>query len=332
MPDLDHAPRVEQALLDGAPERRAVSVAVAEIAVIGVGMGVEMDEAERRHPSRARAGSAARSDGRRRRRAESRRPGERREEAPSMLASASIRSIGLTGASPTSAMRARSNGEIAGDVMDAAHQARLVADLARSVARAGAVGRAAVEGHADQRDVDLVAARAIGSRMKVDGRRSAAQRRRRPAGNGDAHARRSQAELSRTAAAISATWSAISHSPFSAEARSARASTPEAGTKPCGNGMAVVGREFRRSVLRHLAHIDEVRPQQQHQRGFEEAGMFELGAGKAVGKQPVERAAADEIPVFEPHGPACRRCRRGAARARPGRRPRPTARYSRSGR
>ena len=29
--------------------------------------------------------------------------------------------------------------------------------------------------------------------------------------------------------------------------------------------------------------------------------MFKLGAGEAVGEQLVERVAADEIPIFQPH-------------------------------
>ncbi len=44
----------------------------------------------------------------------------------------------------------------AGGVVHVARHRRQVADLARSVARAGAVGRAAVPGHADQADIDFV--------------------------------------------------------------------------------------------------------------------------------------------------------------------------------
>ena len=51
MPIWIGSPRVEQALLDGAAERRAVRIAVvAEIGVVGVRMGVEMDEADRPRP------------------------------------------------------------------------------------------------------------------------------------------------------------------------------------------------------------------------------------------------------------------------------------------
>ena len=51
---------IEQAFLDGAAERRAVVVAAAEEAVVGVGMGVEMDQPERcRSLRECRAGSAA---------------------------------------------------------------------------------------------------------------------------------------------------------------------------------------------------------------------------------------------------------------------------------
>ena len=46
--DLDHPFRIDQPLLDGAAERRAVGVFLAaEIAVAGVGMGVEMNDADR---------------------------------------------------------------------------------------------------------------------------------------------------------------------------------------------------------------------------------------------------------------------------------------------
>jgi len=49
-------------------------------------------------------------------------------------------------------------------LIDAPHQARLVADLARPVAGAGAVGHTAIEGHADKSDVDPREILAIGRR------------------------------------------------------------------------------------------------------------------------------------------------------------------------
>jgi hypothetical protein len=45
--DLAHAPRIEQAFLNHAPERGAMMQARAEIVVVGVAMGVDMDHAER---------------------------------------------------------------------------------------------------------------------------------------------------------------------------------------------------------------------------------------------------------------------------------------------
>ena len=50
----------------------------------------------------------------------------------------------------------------AGRLVDAPHQARLVADLTRPVAGAGAVGHAAVERHADEPDIDPGEVLAIG--------------------------------------------------------------------------------------------------------------------------------------------------------------------------
>src|SRR5439155_18861583 len=55
----------------------------------------------------------------------------------------------------------------AGDMMNAPDQARLVADLARSVARAGEVGGAAIEGYTDKRDIDFIGP---GDRQAHEGR------------------------------------------------------------------------------------------------------------------------------------------------------------------
>ena len=149
--------RVEQALLDRAAEGRAVGVGiVAEIAVVGVGMGVEMDHAERPAalPSARRIGSEIRWS-----------PPAAIGMAPAARMPAKKAVDLLQRVHQVDRVDRRSRrrsptrdqivGRDAGDMMDAAHQARLVADLARAVARAGAVGGAAVERHADQRDVDL---------------------------------------------------------------------------------------------------------------------------------------------------------------------------------
>src|SRR6202040_3862377 len=47
----------------------------------------------------------------------------------------------------------------AGDMMHAPHEARLAADLARSVTRAGSVGGAAIPGNAIERDVEALGGR-----------------------------------------------------------------------------------------------------------------------------------------------------------------------------
>src|SRR5262249_40860918 len=49
-----------------------------------------------------------------------------------------------------------------GRLVDLADERRLVADVARAVARAGAVGDATVERHADEADVDLIEPHAVG--------------------------------------------------------------------------------------------------------------------------------------------------------------------------
>ena len=53
--DLDHAARIDQPLLDRAPERRAVEELAAEVLVPGVGMRVEVHDAERPVAARQRA-------------------------------------------------------------------------------------------------------------------------------------------------------------------------------------------------------------------------------------------------------------------------------------
>ncbi len=78
------------------------------------------------------------------------------------------------------------------------------------------------------------------------------------------------------------------------------------GTEPFGHRMAVVGREPGRPVVRHLGHVDEVGPEQQHQRGLEQARMLELGAGEAVREQPVKRVCGGRSPSIPAASPACR--------------------------
>ena len=60
-------------------------------------------------------------------------------------------------------------GRQAGDMMDTAHQARLVATLARTVSGASAVGRPAIEGYADEGDIDLLG---LGDGQAHEGRKA----------------------------------------------------------------------------------------------------------------------------------------------------------------
>jgi len=61
----------------------------------------------------------------------------------------------------------------AGDVMDPAHQARLVADFPWPMPSARAVGRPAIEGYAHEGDVDLVR---LGDRQAHEGRKAGKSR------------------------------------------------------------------------------------------------------------------------------------------------------------
>ncbi len=160
--DLDRPLGIEQPLLHRPPERRAVMEFRAEIIVAGVAMGIEMDHADRavlgdgaedRQGDRMVAARRDRHD-----------PGgvDRREDGFDLAMRAlelerffdpGIAEIGDP---------AQRIGIDAGRLVDAPHQARLVADLARPVAGAGAVGHAAVERHADQPDIDPGEVLAIG--------------------------------------------------------------------------------------------------------------------------------------------------------------------------
>src|SRR6266853_4307835 len=65
-------------------------------------------------------------------------------------------------------------GRHAGRLIDLADERRLVADVARAVARAWAIGDATVERHADETDVDLIEPHAVGE--AEEGRDSAIAR------------------------------------------------------------------------------------------------------------------------------------------------------------
>ena len=104
--DLDVAARVDVALLDEPVHRRPVRDLDAEDLGAGVGVGVEVDEADRAVAARRRRGCRARrSSGRRRARSGSRRrpaPGRR---VASIAACVRTGSAGITGASPKSTTR-----------------------------------------------------------------------------------------------------------------------------------------------------------------------------------------------------------------------------------
>ena len=131
---------------------------VAEIAVVGVGMGVEMDHADR----------PLLGDGAEDRQRDQVVAAGRQRQAPAAWTLAKKRSMRPSAVHQVDRIDRRVAeigdarqlvGRDAADMMHLAHEARHVADLARPVARAGAVGGAAVPRHADQRDVE---ARRIG--------------------------------------------------------------------------------------------------------------------------------------------------------------------------
>jgi len=150
------SPGVQQALLDGAAERRAVGVGVvAEVAVEGVGVGVEVDHADRalaRDRPHDRQGHEMVAAGSERDHAGA---VDRLEKGLDPLqgivevdrVAGDVAEIGAVG---------QLEGRNAERVVHVAHHRRHVADLARTMARAGPVGGAAVPGHADQADLDLV--------------------------------------------------------------------------------------------------------------------------------------------------------------------------------
>ncbi len=123
-----------------------------------------------------------------------------------------------------------------GDVVHPPHQARLVADLARSMARAGPVGGAAVPGNAVERDVEPLRRGHKG--QPHEGRHAGVARHQgridRLVGCGLGFGHRPNS--SRTACSIPATASSISQRPFSAEEPLVIDSTPEGGTSSGGIG------------------------------------------------------------------------------------------------
>ena len=160
--DLDGALGIEQTLLDRARERRAVMVVGAEIVGAGIAMGVDVH-----HANRAQGGDRAQDRQRDRMVAAG---GQRHDPGLVDLAieGGDLGEPALEVERPLhpGVAEVGDPAELVGRdparLVDLAHQRRLVADLARAVARAGAVGHAAVERHADQPDVDVRQILAIG--------------------------------------------------------------------------------------------------------------------------------------------------------------------------
>ena len=158
--DLDHPLRVDQPLLDGAAERRAMGIFLAaEIAVAGVGMGVEMHDPDRPlagDRAQDRQGDEMIAAGRQRRRSGGVQRGKEALDPLQRVGEVDRidRRIAMV-ADPAQLIRRDK-----ADVMHPAHQRRHVADFARAVPRAGPVRRAAVPRHPAERDVELSPGRA----------------------------------------------------------------------------------------------------------------------------------------------------------------------------
>jgi len=152
--DLDGAVRIEQPFLDRPPERRTVMKLGTEIIVAGVAVGIDMH-----HADGAVAGDGTKN-GQCDRVIATRRHGddsravharvERLDLREARLELEGLAHPGITGVGDSE----RVEGGNAACLIDLAHEARLVADLARPVARTGAVRHPAIEGDADETDID----------------------------------------------------------------------------------------------------------------------------------------------------------------------------------
>ena len=145
--------RVQQPLLHRAAEECAVGDRVAaEVAVPGIGMGVEVDQPDRAVPgdgAHDRERDQVIAAGRERHRAGRMHAGEEAFDAPDRVVQVDRIDAGIAAVGDP----AKLVGADAEDVMGAPHQARHVANLARAVAGAGTVGGAVVPGHTHQRNI-----------------------------------------------------------------------------------------------------------------------------------------------------------------------------------
>src|SRR5690349_9387097 len=153
-PDLNHPLRIEQSLLDGASKWCPMIVPAAEEAVIGIGMGIELNESNRAvldDAAQDRQRDEVITANRQRHRATSANVGKvRRDRGQTVVDAEGVDRRVAAIRNPQEIERGH-----AGDVVDATHQARLVSSLAGTVAWAGPKGGAANEGYAEESDVDV---------------------------------------------------------------------------------------------------------------------------------------------------------------------------------
>ena len=152
--DLDHPRRIQQALLHRPAERCAVVKARAQVVVARVAMGIDMHHADRP------AGGDGAQDGQGYRVI----PADRQRHHAGLADGAKDRLDFGMSAFELEWLLDPGIAEVgdthqiercdAGRLVMLAHQRRLASHLARAVPRAGTVGHPAVEGHADDADVD----------------------------------------------------------------------------------------------------------------------------------------------------------------------------------
>ena len=152
--DLHRADGIEQFLFDGAAEGRAVSVfRLAEVAVVGIGVRVEMHHADGPvlgDGAHDRQGDEMIAPGRQRHGARGMHPGEEVFDPLQGVHQVDGVDAGVAQVRDI----AKLIGRFQGLIVDPPHEGGLIADLPRAVAGARPVGGAAVPGHADQADID----------------------------------------------------------------------------------------------------------------------------------------------------------------------------------
>src|SRR6266536_1033005 len=155
-PDLDRALRIDEPLLDRPSEWRAVMETRAEIVVAGIAVGIELHQAER-----SIFGNGSQDRQRDRMIADHRERGyASRIDGSEEGSDFGERALQLEGPFDPSIPEIGDADEVegrhAGRLVDLADERRLVADVARAVARACAIGDTTVEWHSHEADVDLV--------------------------------------------------------------------------------------------------------------------------------------------------------------------------------